>query len=159
MLLLSPFDPPNWPSISFVLQGAICKLAAIEVEKCPAVLWQSSPQSSDQKLGSMMGLSGCTAATRAVRLFGNQWTVANIRMLCRLACEHGEWRCFITHEKSAVTNPAKAGNTMTTVSRTLKVQNEILIVLKRQINQTFSLNYQFIKTHKKNIQPNKRETY
>lgn len=126
MLLLGPFDPPNWPSISFGLQGAICKLAAIEAEKCLTVPRQSAPWSSDQKQNSAMSSSGCATATGAVRLFGNQWTVANIRMFCQVACEHGRvlqlriWRWFIIQEESGVTNPARAGNTIRTVSRNTK---------------------------------------
>lgn len=62
LLLLSPSDPPNWPSISFGLLEAIYKLAAIEAEKCLLFPQQSALQSSDQKQSRPMGSSGYAAA-------------------------------------------------------------------------------------------------
>lgn len=46
------------------------------------------------------GLVWLCCRHRAVRLFGNHWTVSSIRMLCQLACEHGR----VTLEMKMISN-------------------------------------------------------
>lgn len=118
-LLVSSFDPPNWPCISFGLRGAICELAATEAEKVPrgrSTVRPAELRPEAEQHDALVRL--CRRHHRAVRLFGNQWTVANIRTLCQVVCEHG--RSAATPEMKTIYNtrgevvsliPSRAGNT------------------------------------------------